>query len=63
MKKNLLLKDFFVEANKFKYKDGKYNTKVGVVHLRKKPQDTDEEDFILDSPEYHENVAQECSER
>ena len=45
VQKNLLLKDFFVEAKKFKNAAGKYNTKEGIIHLRVKPEETDDDGF------------------
>ena len=45
VQKNLLLKDFFVEAKKFKNVAGKYNTKEGIIHLRVKPEETDDDGF------------------
>ena len=45
IEKNLLLKAYFVEAKKFKNAAGKYNTKDGIIHLRVKPEETDDDGF------------------
>ena len=58
VKKNLLLKDYFVEHKKVKLApDGKYNGKVGICHFREKPEDIDDTDkgkmpsgFVMGKP-------------
>ena len=45
VQKDLLLKNFFVEAKKFNNAAGMYNTKEGIIHLRVKPEETDDDGF------------------